>query len=114
MGTDLDLPSTLKRRFDNHHRELIRQLKSVTMEEAKTPNGSPEGKRKIAILKRRILCAERHKNPVLMVQRKGTFGKALCPICPICLIDHDKTSLLEEYGNRFKCKKCGLVVEAES
>jgi len=114
MKNDLSPPAALKRRFDDHQRELKRQLKSLENEDAETQKGNPARARKVAELTRRILRAERHKNTVLMVQRKGTFGEAPCPICPICLIDHDKPLFLEENGNRFKCKKCGLVVEAES
>ena len=114
MINKLDLPTTLKRRFDDHHRELKRQLKDIESEDSEAQNSDPARARKMAELKRRILRAEGHKNPVLMVERKGTFGKAWSPVCPICIIDHDKTSFLEENGNSFKCKKCGLVVEAES
>lgn len=114
MLNDLDLPAALKRRFDNHHRALKRQLKSVENENAKAQKGNPASAHKVAELKRRILRAERHKNAVLMVQRKGTFGKALCPLCPICLIDHDKPRFLEEDGDSYKCSKCGLVIEVES
>lgn len=114
MKIHLDLPAALKRRFDDHHRELKRQLKSVENKDAGTQKGNPARARRVAELKRRILRAERHENTVLMVQRKGTFGKALCPLCPICIIDQNKTSLLEESGSRYKCSNCDLVIEIES
>lgn len=114
MTNKLDLPTTLQLRFNDHQRELKRQLQNIEKEDAETQKGDPARAQKMAELSRCILRAERHQHTELMVRRKGTFGEALCPICPVCLIDHDKTSLLEECGNRFKCKKCGLVVEAES
>lgn len=113
MKRQLDLPAALKRAFQNHHRKLARQRKEIGAKGAKALKTSFETRAQLAELDRRLLRVERYKKAMLMIERKGTFGVALSPICPVCLIDHDKTLFLEERNDHYQCRKCRLVIEVE-
>ncbi len=72
MNRNLDLSEVLKRCFENHRRDLKRQLKEIEGDNAKAQCDNSTSAQKVAELKRRISFAEEHRNEVLMTTRKGT------------------------------------------
>ncbi len=113
MKNDLNLPSALRKRFNDYQRELNRQLQDKQKEVAGSKSSDSQSKTEMSELERRVRLAERHKNTMLMVRRKATFGEADFPICPICLINYDNILFLDENGKVYSCSDCDLTIEAQ-